>query len=88
MSRNLGFRGNSKQINQINHNTPKTAGIVNFKAMQEKTLKGAKVRVKSGDREFESFVEMVEWDWDQWAFLIYGEWFCQSEVEIIDSKNN
>lgn len=55
---------------------------------QTKIPKGALVKVSSGDRIFEGFVEMVEWDYDQWAYLIFGEWFCQSEVQEIKQQAN
>lgn len=40
----------------------------------------SKVSVKSGDDLFVGTVEKVEWDLDQWSYLINGSWYCQPEV--------
>jgi hypothetical protein len=40
------------------------------------------VIVKSGDKTFEGIIESIEWDFDQYIYLINGEWFCQSEVNF------
>jgi hypothetical protein len=40
------------------------------------------VTIKSGDKLFNSVIEKVEWDLDQWSYLINGNWYCQSEVSI------
>ena len=39
-----------------------------------------KVKVMSGDDFFAGIIDKVEWDLDQWSYLINGKWYCQSEV--------
>lgn len=38
------------------------------------------VKVISGDDVFEGEVTAMRWDIDQWAFMVDGEWYCQSEI--------
>ena len=44
---------------------------------------GKKVKVRSGDKVFESKIDEIEWDIDQHIYLIDGTWYCESEVEIL-----
>tara|TARA_R110000765_G_scaffold15279_4_gene44085 strand:+ start:154 stop:303 length:150 start_codon:yes stop_codon:yes gene_type:complete len=39
------------------------------------------VKVTSYEKTFDGVVKEIKWDFDQWIYLINGEWFCQSEVE-------
>lgn len=39
-----------------------------------------KVKVISGDDFFEGVINKVEWDLDQWSYLINNKWYCQSEI--------
>ncbi|MDA3821799.1 MAG: hypothetical protein PF450_04190 [Bacteroidales bacterium] len=39
-----------------------------------------KVEVRSGELIFQSTVDDVKWDSDQWSYHINGNWYCQSEV--------
>jgi hypothetical protein len=41
------------------------------------------VKVISGDDVFEGEVTAISWDIDQWAFMVDGEWFCQSEINCL-----
>ena len=41
------------------------------------------VRVISGDDNFIGEVTKIEWDLDQWAYFVNGEWYCQSEINRI-----
>ena len=49
----------------------------------KKIEEGAKVKVISGEQIFEGVVEKTEWDFDQFIYLIGGEWYCQSEVNVL-----
>ena len=46
----------------------------------DKIQPNQKVKVKGNFGWFEGVVEKVEWDVDQWAYFVDGEWYCQSEV--------
>ncbi len=48
--------------------------------------KGRYVAVKSGNKAFNGVVQEVIWDFDQWAYKVDGEWYCQSEVSELESK--
>ena len=41
------------------------------------------VKVISGDDVFEGEVTAMSWDIDQWAFMVDGEWYCQSEINCL-----
>ena len=41
------------------------------------------VKVISGDDVFEGEVTAISWDIDQWAFMVDGEWYCQSEINCL-----
>jgi len=45
--------------------------------------KGQKVKVISGDKVFESTIDKIGWDIDQYIYFIDGEWYCQSEVNAL-----
>jgi hypothetical protein len=32
---------------------------------------------------FEGEVTAMSWDIDQWAFMVDGEWYCQSEINCL-----
>jgi hypothetical protein len=46
---------------------------------------GDLVNAVSGNEEVQGFVQKVEWDHDQWSYLVGGSWFCQSEVVKIEN---
>ena len=48
-----------------------------------KIEEGTKVKVISGEQMLEGVVEKTEWDFDQWSYFINGEWYCQSEVNVL-----
>lgn len=48
-----------------------------------KPYKPQMVKVNSGDNIFVGSITGVNWDLDQWAFMVNGEWFCQSEITPI-----
>ena len=50
-----------------------------------KIEEGTKVKVISGKKMFEGVIEKTEWDFDQWCYFIDGEWYCQSEVNVLRS---
>ena len=49
---------------------------------------GKKVKVRSGGKVFESKIDEIEWDIDQHIYFVDGEWYCESEVEILTQDNN
>jgi hypothetical protein len=42
------------------------------------------VCVRSGDKLFEGIIKKICWDFDQHIYLINNEWYCQSEVTLIN----
>jgi len=40
------------------------------------------VKVNSGDEVFVGELTQMQWDFDQWAFMVNGKWYNQSEVKI------
>ena len=43
-------------------------------------LVNSKVIVKGNNFLFIGVIEKVEWDLNQWSYLINGNWYCQSDV--------
>jgi hypothetical protein len=54
--------------------------IQNSKKMKENDV----VCVRSGDKLFEGIIKKICWDFDQHIYLINNEWYCQSEVTLIN----